>query len=59
MAKYDPRPELIVMQQSLFEDYEHQLNQEIKENVAILSSLSQWEQARENMPCKEIQQVLE
>ena len=45
MAEYDPRPELMAIQQSLLEDYEHQLNQEIEEYVAKLSHLSQWDQA--------------
>ena len=52
MAEYNPRPELMAMQQSLLEDYEPQLNQEIKEIVAILSGLSQQEQAEEQVPCR-------
>ena len=44
--------------QSFLEEYEHQLNQEIEENMAILSHLSQWEHAGEQMPHREIQQAL-
>ena len=43
MAEYDPRPELMALPQNLLEKYDHQFNQEIKENMAILSHLSQWE----------------
>ena len=47
MAEYDPRQELMATQQSLLEEYEHELNREIEENVAILSHLSQCEQVGE------------
>ena len=46
-------------QQSLLKEYEHQLNKEIEENVAILSHSSQCEQAGEQVPYQEIQQALE
>ena len=46
MAEYDPKPELFAAQQSLLKGYEHQLNQEIKENLVILSCLSQQKRAR-------------
>ena len=46
-------------QQSLLEEYEHELNREIEENVAILSHLSQCEQVGEQVPHQEIQQALE
>ena len=59
MAEYDPRPELMATHQSLIEEYEHQLNQEIEENVSILSHLSQCKQAGENVPQQEIQQAPE
>ena len=59
MAKYDPWPELIAMQQSLLQEYEHQLNQEIEENMVILSCLWQSKQAGEKVPDREIQQALE
>ena len=35
MAEYDLRPELMSMQQSLLEEYECQLNQEIEGNMVI------------------------
>ena len=59
MTEYDPRPELMATQQSLFEEYEPLLNQEIEENVALLSHLSQREQTWERVPHEQIQQVLE
>ena len=59
MAEHDPRQELMTTQQSLLEEYEHELNREIEENVAILSQLSQWEQVGEWVPYQEIQQALE
>ena len=46
MAKYDQRPEC-------------QLNQEIEEIMDIFSYLSQWEQAGEKMPHRDIQQAIE
>ena len=46
-------------QQSLLEEYEHQLNKEKEKNVAILNCLSQCEQAGESVPHQEIQQALE
>ena len=58
MAKYDPRQELMATQQSLLEGYEHQLNNKIKENVAILSHLSQHEHAGKQVPHQEMQQAL-
>ena len=58
IAKYNPRAELIAVQQSLLEEYECQLNKEIVENVAILSHLSQREQVRGQVSCQEIQKVL-
>ena len=45
-------------QQSLLEEYEHQLNKEIEENVAILSHLFQHEQVGEWVPHQEIQHYL-
>ena len=59
MAEYDPRQELMATQQSLLEEYEHELNREIEENVAILSCLSQSKQVGEWVPHQEIQQALE
>ena len=59
MAEYDPRAELMATQQSLLEEYKHQLNKEMEENVAILSCLSQCEQVGEQMPQQEIQQAVE
>ena len=56
MAEYNPRAELMATQQSLLEEYKHQLNKEIEENVAILSCLSQCQQVGEWVPCQEIQQ---
>ena len=58
MVKYDPRQELMAMQQILLKEYEHQLNKEIEENVAILSHLLQQEQVREQVPCQEIKQAI-
>ena len=58
MAEYDPRPELIAMQQSLLKEYKCQLSKEIEENVALLSHLSQREQAGERVPHEQIQQAL-
>ena len=59
MAEYDPRGELMATQQSLLEEYEHEVNREIEENVAILSCLLQCEQVWEWVPHQEIQQALE
>ena len=59
MAEYEARAELMATQQSLLEEYEHELNREIEENVAILSHLSQCEQVGEWVPHQEIQQALE
>ena len=47
MAEYDPRQELMAIQQSLLKEYEHQFNKKIEENVAILSHLLQCEQVVE------------
>ena len=59
MAEYDPRQELMASQQSLPGKYEHQFNKQRNwGNVAILSHLSQWEQAAEQVSCREIQKVL-
>ena len=58
MAEYDPRAELMATQQSLLKEYEHQLNKEIEENVAILSCLLQYEQVREQVPWQKLQQAL-
>ena len=49
MAEYDQRAELMATQQSLLEEYKYQLNEEIEENVAILSHLSQHEQVGEQV----------
>ena len=59
MAEYNPRAELMATQQNLLKEYEHQLNKEIEENVAILSYFSQCEQVGEQVPCQEIQKALE
>ena len=49
MAEYDQRAELMATQQSLLEEYKYQLNEEIEENVAILSHLSQHGQVGEQV----------
>ena len=59
MAEYDPRAELMATQQSLLEEYEHELNREIEQNVAILSHLLQHKQVGEQVLHQEIQQALE
>ena len=58
MAEHNPRTELMATQQSLLEEYEHQLNKEIEENVAILSNLSQCEQVEEWLPHHKIQKAI-
>ena len=57
MAEYNPREELVAMQQSP-QGVECQLHKEIEENVAILCHLFQCEQVGEKVPCKAIQQTL-
>ena len=59
ISEYNPRAELIATQESLLEEYEHQLNKEIEENEAIFRHLSQCEQVGEQVPHQEIQQTLE
>ena len=54
MAEYDPWPKLMATHESLLEGYEQNLSQEIEENAAMLSCLSQWVQAGENMPHNKI-----
>ena len=59
MAKDDPRQELMVTQQSLLEEYEHQLSCKIEETIAALSCLSQHEQEGKRVPCGEVQEAIE
>ena len=47
MARYEPMLKLMATQQSLLKEYELQLSEEIEENLAILSCLSQDEQDEE------------
>ena len=59
MAEYNPRQEVMTTQQSLLEEYEHQLSCETEENMTAVSHLSQCEQEVERVPCGKVQVAVE